>query len=506
MIRVAERLGLLKLDRIARRRAATARASRRVLPVRLPRLVLVLSSLGAAVGAIGLARVQVEYDHRVLRPINRPNEILDSAKQAFGETFTPTLLMAPSRAELRAALDAIERQRERLGSRSTVRRTSSILDLVPPRQPEKRVLLEELDQLLSSKRWNLVSDAAKDKIAYERLRRMAEAEPFGLRDLPEDLRRSFRGPGFGDTWLAMVYYNINISDTRQARRFKAEVGRFDGSRLLSVPRLLPEEARVWIEGRRVEVACPDPLSATCQRALSEAQHDGKPLFARVTSAEQAVGKELAIEGGLRGSIVAWARNGLVPVARRLEAPVMSSGTFRVSSSELVLTEVIEVMLHDGRIAFVLALLVVFLACLVDLRSFGLAALACLPLVFGLLWTFGLLHLLGLKLNMFNFVVLPALLGIGIDYGVHLVHRHREEGTGGIPRVRGALFWVLVTCACTSIIGFGNMSLASHTGLRSLGILAIIGLLSILVAATYTLPTVLDWLDLRREQRERSYGR
>jgi glutaredoxin len=160
----------------------------------------------------------------------------------------------------------------------------------------------------------------------------------------------------------------------------------------------------------------------------------------------------------------------------------------------VLSEVVEVLLRDGRIAFALALSAIFIAALIDFRSLRSAILACLPLVVGLLWTFGVMSLIELKLNLFNFVILPALLGIGIDYGVHYVHRYHGEGRGNLGRVMRALYWVIFFCAATTIVGFGNMALADHPGLKSLGQLAIIGLACMFFASTYTLPAVLFVLE------------
>ncbi len=50
----------------------------------------------------------------------------------------------------------------------------------------------------------------------------------------------------------------------------------------------------------------------------------------------------------------------------------------------------------------------------------------LPLGVGVLQTFGLLGLLDIPLNPANLIALPLILGIGVDYGVHIVHEFREH--------------------------------------------------------------------------------
>ena len=45
---------------------------------------------------------------------------------------------------------------------------------------------------------------------------------------------------------------------------------------------------------------------------------------------------------------------------------------------------------------------------------------------GMLQMFGILGLIGIPLNPANMIVLPLILGIGIDDGVHVVHDFRRQ--------------------------------------------------------------------------------
>jgi len=500
MILLAERLKLLKI-KVSRTTAAGDREAPGQEPFRGPWAVLIVSALLLAYGAFGATRVRFEYDNRKLRPVQPKDEILRRAGRTMGRSFTPTLLVADSRDGLEAAVSAIERTSRRLGKRSAVKNVITILDMVPERQREKKALLEEIDELLRDKRWNLVSEGAKRRIKLSRLRELARARPFTLGELPAAARRSFKGPGFGDIWLALVFHSIDLGHTKQARVLKEQVGRFDGAPWVNLRNLLPQGATASVELTRGEITCPGqsmqakrPCVERTLTRLRRLTHDGKPVFEHVTSRRDAYRQKLAVAGGLRGDVLAVASPGFILRDVRGPSDVQPSGVFHVSSGELVLSEVVEVLLHDGRIAFALALAAIFLAALLDFRSLRSALLACLPLVVGLLWTFGVMSLIHLRLNLFNFVILPALLGIGIDYGVHYVHRYHTEGQGHLGQVMRALYWVIFFCAATTIVGFGNMALATHPGLKSLGHLAIIGLTCMFFASTYTLPAVLFALE------------
>ena len=84
-------------------------------------------------------------------------------------------------------------------------------------------------------------------------------------------------------------------------------------------------------------------------------------------------------------------------------------------------------------------------------------LATVPLVVGVLWMLLVMELIGLKLNFYNLVVLPAVLGIGNDAGVHLVHRYREEGVGSVRRVLRYTGEHVAMGSVTTMIGFGRLS-------------------------------------------------
>ena len=60
-------------------------------------------------------------------------------------------------------------------------------------------------------------------------------------------------------------------------------------------------------------------------------------------------------------------------------------------------------------------------------------LAALPLGIGVLQTFGILGMLNLPLNPANMIALPLMLGLGVDYGVHIVHDYLEQ-RGPLPDV------------------------------------------------------------------------
>jgi predicted RND superfamily exporter protein len=108
---------------------------------------------------------------------------------------------------------------------------------------------------------------------------------------------------------------------------------------------------------------------------------------------------------------------------------------------------------------------------------------------GLLQLLGLLGWLQIPLNPANMLVLPLIIGIGIDDGVHVVHGLRRPTAGGrlsLPTTTG-----IVITSLTSMIGFGTLILARHEGLRSLGRVVTLGVACCMVTSVVLLPCLVQ---------------
>jgi hypothetical protein len=177
----------------------------------------------------------------------------------------------------------------------------------------------------------------------------------------------------------------------------------------------------------------------------------------------------------------------------------SGKTFYPSSSNIIFADMLSIMIQEGKLAVALTLSVVFLIVLLDFRSLRQTALVLNPLLLGMFWTIGLMVLLGLKVNFFNMVVLPSIIGIGVDHGVHLYHRYQEEGRGSLLYVLKSTGLAITMCTLTTLTGYSGLIMAHHPGLNSIGDLAIIGISATFITAVLALPAMLQRLEKRASQ-------
>jgi predicted RND superfamily exporter protein len=111
-------------------------------------------------------------------------------------------------------------------------------------------------------------------------------------------------------------------------------------------------------------------------------------------------------------------------------------------------------------------------------------------------------LLGLSMNFFNVFVTAMIIGVGVDYGVHMIHRYREERSGGRERLETGLTQTgkaVVLAALANVVGFGSLAWSSYPGIQSIGYVAVMGSSSSALVALTVLPA---YLAIRLERDEK----
>jgi predicted RND superfamily exporter protein len=134
-----------------------------------------------------------------------------------------------------------------------------------------------------------------------------------------------------------------------------------------------------------------------------------------------------------------------------------------------------------------AILVVLLV-LAAFRSWRLCLFALLPTAMGLTWTGGILALAGIELDLFAAFAVVTLLGIGVDYGVHLVHRSHARSDAAMATAE--LAPVILVAAAITILGYGTLVTSSYPPLASIGLVSVISVVALAVASVLVLPALL----------------
>jgi len=116
---------------------------------------------------------------------------------------------------------------------------------------------------------------------------------------------------------------------------------------------------------------------------------------------------------------------------------------------------------------------------------------------GFLWFFGILHLLNIPLTVYSILALPFLIGISIDGSLFLWQRYWEEGTGSLKFVCANSGATVLISYLIPTAAFASVCFSSHPGLKSLGMVTVVGILSIAIAHIAVFPIIASLIDKRR---------
>jgi len=141
---------------------------------------------------------------------------------------------------------------------------------------------------------------------------------------------------------------------------------------------------------------------------------------------------------------------------------------RATGMPPVFEALIEIIGRDGRNAVLLTLVIVFVLLVLDFRSPRMALMAMIPLAFGIFWMVGLMRLVGMQLTVMNVMGLPLIVGIGIDDGVHIVHRWKHEGKGKIGLIFSSTGKAILLTSLTTMLAFGSLVFSIWRGFGHLG--------------------------------------
>jgi hopanoid biosynthesis associated RND transporter like protein HpnN len=157
-----------------------------------------------------------------------------------------------------------------------------------------------------------------------------------------------------------------------------------------------------------------------------------------------------------------------------------------------------VMRHGYERAAVLALIAVFVFVFADFRNLRDALLATVPLVFGGAWLLEAMGALGWEFNLANLFAVPIIIGMGVDNGVNMIYRWREEQDKSSLILTKAVGKSVTICSLTTIAAFAALIPADHNGISSLGWVLTLGVSFILIATFVVLPALFEILGSRIE--------
>ena len=162
---------------------------------------------------------------------------------------------------------------------------------------------------------------------------------------------------------------------------------------------------------------------------------------------------------------------------------------KATGGPLVAVTWMRIAARDGRNAILLTLAIVFLLLWVDFRKPWYALMAMIPLAVGAFWMVGIMNLSGLLLNFMTMMGLPLIIGIGIDDGVHIIHRWQHEGKGKIKTIFSSTGKAILLTSLTTMLAFGSMMFSVFPAWAWFGQSLFIGVAACFLTTVIILPGI-----------------
>ena len=343
-------------------------------------------------------QLRFETDMRKLKGESPASALSDHITEQIGTPLNPAILLVDNLEQTRTVQQIISDVQARHGADSVFLRSASLADLLPSDVEHRQTEISHLRELMANVPKSLLEDPR-----VKTFQDMLGAQPYGLEQLPIEVRRRFEALD-GKGMFLLLFPSVSNSDTRELHRWAAQLD-------------------------------------------------------EVVDGARAKGIDLSVLDSNR-------------IASRIFAMVLGDGPFILAAAALV----------------------VFLAIFASLRSLTRALTVAGPLFLGMVCLAGGMYLFDVQLNFINAVVLPNLLAIAVDNSVHLLHRYEEEGPGSLGYVVKTTGLATVVATLSNAAGYGALLVASHQGLRSIGQIAILGVVCTFLGTTVFFPALLALLE------------
>lgn len=147
-------------------------------------------------------------------------------------------------------------------------------------------------------------------------------------------------------------------------------------------------------------------------------------------------------------------------------------------------------------SMMIALILIMLLMIFAFRMFSVPVISGIPLIIGIYWTLGITGLVIHRLNIMTAMYMVALIGLGIDFAIHLLTTYRQERDGGVDFLTAVEKAFeksgagIITGALTTAIAFFALQFAESEIMQELGLVAGLGLIFELLAMMIFIPAFL----------------
>lgn len=406
---------------------------------------------------------RMEYDMMKLEPQDMPSIIqYKKVMDKFEMTPFASMVIANSIAEARELTDQLEK-------------TPLVADFFPPAEEQTARLAAIAEIRNMPQRYQTLNYSAGDVKAFAY----------------EIQRTEWNVIEMGDLSVAGLGENNKIVRKRNAmirEIIGAEVGKPGREVFQKLIRLIESNPALYAQRlSRIDAA----FAPEMDKIVTRMSQTRRPMT--ISDLPESISNGMFDETKTRNLIMIYPDDGIldnVASIRHFNNAVARVSPRITGTTQILTAWMEEVISASGKAGIYIFAAVIFFLIL-NFRNIKYVIFATTPLVIGLIWMAGLYPLLGQKLNLVNIAVIPLVIGMGIDFGIHIAHRFKvEHNIETVYRYTGKGVFL---SALTTMIGFGSLGLIGKFGsVNSMGRILFVGILTCLLTAMIILPALLSF--------------
>jgi len=171
----------------------------------------------------------------------------------------------------------------------------------------------------------------------------------------------------------------------------------------------------------------------------------------------------------------------------------------VFDKQFLASKFVDVINNDFNLILLLSSLLVFVFLVISYGRIELGIIAFVPMLLSWILILGLMSIFGIKFNIINIIISTFIFGLGDDYSIFIMDGLLEEYKTGKKTLASYKTSVYLS-AFTTIVGLGVLLFAKHPALKSIALITIIGMFSVVLISNTIVPLLFKWLIYKKKKR------
>ncbi|MBN1689220.1 MAG: MMPL family transporter [Candidatus Omnitrophica bacterium] len=171
---------------------------------------------------------------------------------------------------------------------------------------------------------------------------------------------------------------------------------------------------------------------------------------------------------------------------------------QLAGEPVIYADILKLLERDSPRALGLSLFMIILVLFLSFKNPAHVCWVLFPVITAILWMIGMAGAIKFNFNYVNVVILPGVLGAGIDNGIYIYNcYHTMRGNDFLRVLRNTRRGVILSSLST-IAAFASLTGSHHAGIASAGVLGVLGFASCFLTSVLVLPVLIQFFETRRK--------